>query len=38
VHPEALVPSEDAPGWTVLATPGQPEGCAEAEILQASQE
>jgi transposase len=38
VHPEALVPSEDAHGWTVLATPVRPEGCTDAEILQAYQE
>jgi transposase len=38
VHPEALVPSEDAHGGTVLATTGQPEVCADAEILQAYQE
>ena len=38
VHPEALVPSEDAHGWTVLATTVQPEVCSDAEILQAYQE
>ena len=38
VHTEPLVPSEDAPGWTVLATAVRPEVCADAEILQAYQE
>jgi transposase len=38
VHPEALGPSEDAHGWTVLATTVQPEVCSDAEILQAYQE
>jgi len=38
VHPEALVPSEDAHGWTVLATTVQPEVCSDTEILQAYQE
>jgi transposase len=38
VHPEALVPSEDAHGWTVLATTGRPEECTDAEMLQAYQE
>lgn len=38
VHPEALVPSEDAHGWTVLATTVGPEGCTDAELLQAYQE
>jgi hypothetical protein len=38
VHPEALVPSEDAHGWTVLATTVRPEGCTDAELLQAYQE
>jgi transposase len=38
VHPEALVLSEDAHGWTVLATTVQPEVCSDAEILQAYQE
>jgi transposase len=37
-HPEALVPSEDAHGWTVLATTVRPEECTDAEILQAYQE
>jgi transposase len=38
VHTEALVPSEDAHGWTVLATTVQPEVCSDTEILQAYQE
>jgi transposase len=38
IHPEALVPSEDAHGWTVLATTVGPEGCTDAELLQAYQE
>jgi transposase len=38
VAPEALVPSEDVHGWTVLATTIQPEGCTDAEMLQAYQE
>jgi Domain of unknown function (DUF4277) len=38
VHPEALVPSEEAHGWTVLATPVGPEGGTDAELLQAYQE
>jgi transposase len=38
VHPEALVPSEDAHGWTVLATTVRPEVCTDAEILQAYHE
>jgi transposase len=37
VHPEVLVPSEDAHGWTVLATTVRPEGCTDAELLQAYQ-
>src|SRR5439155_9395976 len=37
VHPEALVPSEDAHGWTVLATTVRPEGCTDTELLQAYQ-
>ena len=37
VHPEALVPSEDAHGWTVLATTVRPEACTDAEMLQAYQ-
>src|SRR5712691_797265 len=38
VHTEALLPSEDAHGWTVLATTVQPEVCADIEILRAYQE
>jgi len=38
VHPEALVPSEDAHGWTVLATTVPPEVCTDTELLQAYQE
>jgi hypothetical protein len=38
VQPEALVPAEDAHGWTVLATTVQPEVCTDAELLQAYQE
>jgi transposase len=38
VYPEALVPSEDMHGWTVLATTLQPEECTDAEMLQAYQE
>ena len=38
VPPEALVPSEDVHGWTVLATTLQPEECTDAETLQAYQE
>jgi len=38
VHPEALVPSEEAHGWTVLATTVGPEKCTDAELLQAYQE
>jgi hypothetical protein len=38
VHPEALVPSEDTHGWTVLATTVRPEVCTDAELLQAYQE
>src|SRR5918994_1752875 len=38
VHPEALVPPEDAHGWTVLATTLRPEVCTDAELLQAYQE
>src|SRR5499427_8715077 len=37
VAPEALVPSEDVHGWTVLATTIQPAGCTDAEMLQAYQ-
>ena len=38
VPPEALAPSEDAHGWTVLATTGRPEVCTDTEMLQAYQE
>ena len=38
VRPEALVPSEDAHGWTVLATTIRPEECPDVEMLQAYQE
>jgi hypothetical protein len=38
VHPEALVPSEDTHGWTVLATTVRPEGGTDTELLQAYQE
>jgi transposase len=38
VHAEALIPSEDASGWTVLATTMPPEECTDAELLQAYQE
>lgn len=38
VHPEVLVPAEDAHGWTVLATTLRPEVCTDAELLQAYQE
>ena len=38
VHREARGPSEDAHGWTVLATTVGPEGCTDAELLQAYQE
>jgi transposase len=38
VSSEVLVPSEDAHGWTVLATTLQPEECTDAEMLQAYQE
>ena len=38
VPPEALVPPEDAYGWTVLATTVGPEVCTDAEMLQAYQE
>jgi hypothetical protein len=37
VAPEALVPSEDVHGWTVLATTRQPAGCPDAARLQAEQ-
>src|SRR5216683_7638637 len=38
VHPEALVPPEDAHGWTVLATTMRSEVCTDVETLQAYQE
>ena len=38
VHTAPLIPSEEAHGWTVLATTVRPEGCTEAEMLQAYQE
>jgi transposase len=38
VHSQALVPSEDTHGWTVLATTVEPEGCTDSELLQAYQE
>jgi transposase len=38
VDREALVPSENAYGWTVLATTLRPEVCTDAEMLQAYQE
>jgi transposase len=38
VSSEAFVPSEDAHGWTVLATTLQPEECTDVEMLQAYQE
>ena len=38
VHAEALVPTEDAHGWTVLATTVPPEECTDTELLQAYQE
>ena len=38
VPPEAVVPSEDAHGWTVLATTVGPEECTDAEMRQAYQE
>jgi hypothetical protein len=38
VHPEALLPSEDAYGWTVLATTLRSEECTDVEMLQAYQE
>ena len=37
VPPEALAPSEDAHGWTVLATTVRPEVCTATEMLQAYQ-
>src|SRR5262252_1597509 len=38
VHSEALVPAEDAHGWTVLATTVGPEGGPDTALLQAYQE
>ena len=38
VSSEALVPSEDVHGWTVLATTLRPEECTDTELLQAYQE
>ncbi len=38
VYREALVPSENAYGWTVLATTLRPEVCTDADLLQAYQE
>ena len=38
VHPEALLLSEDAHGWTVLATTLRSEECTDVEMLQAYQE
>ena len=38
VRPAAVVPSEDALGWTVLASTVGPEKCTDAEMLQAYQE
>jgi transposase len=38
VSPEAVVPPEDAQGWTVLATTMRSEVCTDVEILQAYQE
>jgi transposase len=38
VASEALVPSEDGHGWTVLATTLRSEACTDTEILQAYQE
>jgi transposase len=38
VRPEALLPSEDAHGWTVLATTLRSEECTDVEMLQAYQE
>src|SRR5215813_12601815 len=38
VHSETLVSSEDAYGWTVLATTLRPEVCTDTELLQAYQE
>jgi transposase len=38
VAAEALIPSEDVSGWTVLATTVPPEECTDTELLQAYQE
>jgi len=38
VSSEVLLPSEDAHGWTVLATTLRPEECTDTEMLQAYQE
>jgi RNA polymerase sigma factor (sigma-70 family) len=38
VHPEALLPPEEAYGWTVLATTLRSEVCPDVEILRAYQE
>ena len=38
VHRQALMPSEEEYGWTVLATTLRPEVCTDAELLQAYQE
>jgi transposase len=38
VASEAVVPSEDAHGWTILATTLRPEECTDTEMLQAYQE
>jgi hypothetical protein len=38
LHAEAVSPSADAHGWTVLATTLRPEVCTDAELLQADQE
>ena len=37
-HAQALVPSEDTHGWSVLATTVGPEGCTDTALLQAYQE
>ena len=38
VPAEAWVPTEDAHGWTVLATTVPPEVCTDMELLEAYQE
>jgi len=38
VRPEALLPAEDAHGWTVLATTLRSEECTDVEMLQGYQE